>query len=168
MVQQGLIPGNSGATEAAEESEPMTGITYTAREATEEAKAADAAEAAEEAENVDAEVLKDLWIKPDGAELQCRMGRLNEAGIKGSERRLKTYSETYLSRKMKLLGHVVRTDDEASNFKEGMCRRTHCGKKKSGQTKAGLDKTGKDPGLEKVSLRNRPNAFRKPREEKKI
>ena len=100
-----------------------------------------------ENESYDKEVLEELWIKPEDMDLQWKMDKLNREETTTELRRLKTYSETYLSRKMKLLGHVVRAGNEDPmrqvTFEEGCVKEPKVGTRRVGKPKLDWVRQGK-------------------------
>ena len=75
------------------------------------------------------------------------MDKLNREETTTDLRRLKTYSETYLGRKMKLLGHVVRAGNDDPmrqvTFKEGCVKELKVGTRRVGKPKLDWIRQGK-------------------------
>ena len=67
------------------------------------------------------------------------MHRMSHGAVAKEERRLKTYSETYISRKIKLLGHVIRAGNEDPmrqvTFKKGCIKELKVGTRRVGKPK---------------------------------
>ena len=139
MVHQGHIPGTKEAKESPIQADAIMDTTGT------ESYKGDQGPSGEQ--NLEQEVLEALWIKPDDIDLQWKMGRLSNEDHWEGERRLKTYSETYLSRKMKLLGHVVRAEDDHPmrqvTFKSGRVEELNVGKRRMGKPKLDWVRQGK-------------------------
>ena len=86
------------------------------------------------------------------------MDKLEDYAPARKDRKLKRYSATYVERKMKLLGHVVRADNKDPmrqvTFEKGNVTERTVGKRRVGKPKLKWTKTTMQEAWNKKSIEN--------------
>ena len=81
------------------------------------------------------EVLKDIWIKEGN---DWELGEVLEEEL-GNHKQIEKYSDAYKNRKLKLLAHIIRADNEDPMrqvaLKQGSIKDKNVGKRRVGKSK---------------------------------
>ena len=85
-----------------------------------------------EQDAISREVLKDIWTKEEN---DWDLGEIAEGNV-ASQKQVEKYSDAYKKRKLKLLGHVIRADNEGPMrnvaLKQGSVKDKNVGKRRVG------------------------------------
>ena len=88
------------------------------------------------------EVLKDLWIKEDTD------WNVHEVFENQQQKKIEKFSQSYMNRKLKLMGHVIRADNEDPlrqvTFRQGNMKGARIEKRRARQSKFNWSWEGKN------------------------